>query len=80
VNTIDNSLDIINSLRGVSFDWKSNGKKSYGVIAQELEKILPDLVTTKDNKSVNYNGLVGILLQAVKELSVEVEELKKKIQ
>ena len=79
INTIDNSLDIVNSLRGVSFDWISNGKKSYGVIAQELEQVLPDLVTTKDNKSVNYNGLVGVLLQAVKELSVEVEELKKKL-
>jgi hypothetical protein len=79
VNTLENSLDIVNSLRGVSFDWKSNGKKSYGVIAQELEQILPDLVTTKENKSVNYNGLVGVLLQAVKELSAEVEELKKKI-
>lgn len=80
VNTIENSLDIVNSLRGVSFDWKVNGNKSYGVIAQELEEVLPDLVTTKDNKSVNYNGLVGVLLQAVKELSAEVEELKKKIQ
>lgn len=80
VNTIENSLDIVNSLRGVSFDWKVNGNKSYGVIAQELEQVLPDLVTTKENKSVNYNGLVGVLLQAVKELSAEVEELKKKIQ
>jgi hypothetical protein len=80
VNTIENSLDIVNSLRGVSFDWKVNGNKSYGVIAQELEEVLPDLVTTKDNKSVNYNGLVGVLIQAVKELSAEVEELKKKIQ
>jgi hypothetical protein len=79
VNTIENPLDIVNSLRGVSFDWKINGKKSYGIIAQELEQILPDLVTTKDNKSVNYNGLVGVLIQAVKELSVEVEELKKKV-
>jgi len=79
VNTIDNSLDIVNSLRGVSFDWKNNGKKSYGVIAQEIEQILPDLVTTKENKSVNYNGLVGVLIQAVKELSAEVEELKKKV-
>jgi len=80
VNTIDNSLDIVNSLRGVSFNWKENGNKSYGVIAQEIEAVLPDLVTTKENKSVNYNGLVGVLLQAVKELSAEVEELKKKIQ
>ena len=79
INTIENPLDIVNSLRGVSFDWKTNGKKSYGVIAQELEQILPDLVTTKENKSVNYNGLVGVLIQAVKELSAEVQELKKKI-
>lgn len=79
VNTIENPLDIVNSLRGVSFDWKINGKKSYGVIAQELEQILPDLVTTQQNKSVNYNGLVGVLIQAVKELSAEVEELKKKV-
>lgn len=79
VNTIENSLNIVNSLRGVSFDWKASGKKSYGVIAQELEQVLPDLVTTVDNKSVNYNGLVGVLLQAVKELSAEVEELKKKV-
>jgi hypothetical protein len=79
VNTVENSLDIVNSLRGVSFDWKSNGKTSYGVIAQELEQVLPDLVTTNENKSVNYNGLVGVLLQAVKELSAEVQELKSKI-
>lgn len=79
VNTVENALETVNSLRGVSFDWKSNGKKSYGVIAQELEEILPDLVTTQQNKSVNYNGLVGVLIQAVKELSAEVEELKKKV-
>ena len=79
VNTVGNALETVNSLRGVSFDWKSNGKKSYGVIAQELEAILPDLVTTQQNKSVNYNGLVGVLIQAVKELSAEVEELKKKV-
>lgn len=79
VNTVENALKTVNSLRGVSFDWKSNGKKSYGVIAQELEEILPDLVTTQQNKSVNYNGLVGVLIQAVKELSAEVEELKKKV-
>jgi hypothetical protein len=79
VNTVENALETVNSLRGVSFDWKSNGKKSYGVIAQELEAILPDLVATQQNKSVNYNGLVGVLIQAVKELSAEVEELKKKV-
>jgi hypothetical protein len=79
IKTVENSTEIIQSLRGVSFDWKETGKSSYGVIAQELEQILPDLVTTQQNKSVNYNGLVGVLIEAVKELSAEVEELKKKV-
>lgn len=79
IKTIDNSLKTINSLRGVSFDWKIDGTSSYGVIAQELESILPELVIEGKNKSVNYNGLVGVLIEAIKELSSEVEELKKKI-
>jgi hypothetical protein len=79
VNTIENSLDIVNSLRGVSFDWKETQKSSYGVIAQELEEILPELVATKDHKSVNYNGLVGVLIEAVKELSAKVEELESRL-
>jgi hypothetical protein len=54
------------------------GKGSYGVIAQELEEILPDLVKTGEVKSVNYNGLIGVLIEAVKELKAEVEELKSK--
>jgi hypothetical protein len=79
VNTFENSLSVISQLRGVNFTWKSNDKQSIGVIAQELEEVLPQLVSTSDNKSVNYNGLIGVLIEAVKELSAEVEELKKKI-
>ena len=76
VNTIENALDTVNSLRGVSFDWKETGKSSYGVIAQELEKVLPELVKNGENKSVNYNGIIGVLIEAIKELSSEVNELK----
>jgi len=79
IKKINNSLETVNSLRGVSFDWKTNGKSSYGVIAQELEVVLPDLVNNGQNKSVNYNGLIGFLIEAVKELSAEIEELKKKV-
>jgi len=79
IKTIENSLETVKSLRGVSFDWKETSKPSYGVIAQEIENILPELVTTSQNKSVNYNGLIGVLIEAVKELSAEVEELKKKV-
>jgi hypothetical protein len=79
INTFENSLDVISQLRGVNFRWKQNDEQSVGVIAQELEQVLPQLVATSDNKSVNYNGLIGVLIEAVKELSAEIEELKKKI-
>jgi len=77
IKTVENSLNTLTQLRGVSFDWKETGKSSYGVIAQELEEILPDLVTNGEVKSVNYNGLIGVLIEAVKELSEEVKELKR---
>ena len=79
IQTVENALDTINSLRGVSFDWKETGKGSYGVIAQELEEVLPELVRTEGNKSVNYNGIVGVLIEAIKELKSEVEELKQQL-
>jgi hypothetical protein len=77
IKTVENSLNTLTQLRGVSFDWKKTGRSSYGVIAQELEEILPELVKTGEVKSVNYNGLIGVLIEAVKELSEEVKELKK---
>lgn len=78
IKTVDNALEIVNDLRGVSFDWKETGKGSYGVIAQEIEEVLPQLVNNGEIKSVNYNGLVGVLIEAVKELSQRVEELENK--
>jgi two-component sensor histidine kinase len=76
IHTVENSLETIQSLRGVSFDWKESGKKSYGVIAQELEEILPELVSSGEIKTVNYNGIIGVLIEAVKELKREIEDLK----
>jgi hypothetical protein len=76
IHTIENALETINSLRGVSFDWKENGKSSYGVIAQELEEVLPELVKQGEIKSVNYNGIIGVLIEAIKELKSEIEILK----
>ena len=77
IKTVENSLNTLTQLRGVSFDWKETGKSSYGVIAQELEEILPDLVTNGEVKTVNYNGIIGVLIEAIKELKTEVEELKR---
>jgi hypothetical protein len=81
IETILNALETVNLLRGVSFLWKSNGLKSYGVIAQELEKIIPDLVTTDANgrKTVNYNALIGFLIEAIKTQSTQIQSLEERI-
>ena len=77
ITTVDNALNLVNDLRGVRFEWKKDHKPSYGVIAQELEQVLPELVTDTDPKTVNYNGIIGVLIEAIKELKSEIEELKK---
>ena len=76
-------LDIINSLRPVTFDWKKKEKKNdIGLIAEEVNEILPMIVGKDENNlasSIDYSKLTPILIQAVKELSLEVERLKNKI-
>ena len=74
IRQITDAVTLVNSLNGVRFDWKNNGLPSLGVIAQDVEKVLPELVS--DEKSVNYNGLIAVLIEAVKELKAEVEVLK----
>ena len=79
INTFENGLDAINAMRGVRYDWKESGKSSIGLIAQEVEEILPELVNEQDGiKSVQYANIVAVLIEAVKELSAKVEELEKK--
>lgn len=73
IETIHNGLDIIKQINPVSFNWRDTGSKSYGVIAQELERLLPELVYDGEMKSVNYNSLIGFLIAAVKELAAKVE-------
>jgi len=79
IETVQNPLDTLHQLRGVTFDWKTTNKPSVGVIAQEIEQVLPQLVNEGEHKSVNYNGLIGVLIEAVKELSAEVEDLKSQL-
>ena len=77
ISKINNSIDILKQIDGVSFKWKDTGYKSYGVIAQEVEKILPEIVDINNNvKSVNYQALIGFLIEAVKDLSEKVEKLE----
>ena len=71
-------VGLIDSLKGREWDWKESGEKGSGVVAQELEQVLPHLVHTDDEgmKSVAYNGLVAYLIEEVKALRAEVEALK----
>ena len=79
IHEIDNPLNKVLQIRGVNFDWKDNNRSSIGVIAQEVESILPEIVNGDDTKVVNYNGLVGVLIEAIKELKTEIDELKNKL-
>ena len=87
VKTISNPLDKVMALRGVEFDWnKGNrkGQKDLGLIAQEVEKVLPEIVREKkmafiDNetyKTIDYDKVVGVLIEAIKEQQQQIEELK----
>lgn len=77
IEVIADPLTKIDSLRGVTFDWKDAPGRSAGIIAQEVKAVMPDLITeTEEKMTVNYNGLVGLLIEAVKELTDRVEELE----
>lgn len=79
VIVLENSLGVLEQIQGVQFKWLQDDKKSYGVIAQELEKILPELVSGTDRKTVNYLGLISFLIESVKELSKKISQIEKNI-
>jgi len=71
IKPIEGALDKVTKLVGVEFDWINTDKKSIGVIAQQVEEVVPELVHTnsKGYKSVSYGNLVALLIEAIKELS-----------
>lgn len=79
VVSVQNALSTIRQLDGVGFTWNNTGKRSYGLIAQQLELIIPELVDEQDGiKSVNYLGIIAFLINSVKELDEQLQELKNK--
>ena len=86
IEVIPDALDKVKQLRGVTFNYKKDGNKSTGLIAQDLEKVLPDAVyVTSDvddgedkHLAVRYGNTVGLLVEAIKELSVKIEKLEGK--
>jgi len=85
ISVVDNALEKIEKLEGVEFTWKKDGKRSAGVIAQNVLEVLPqavkeveDLNNDDTHLSVNYDALHALLIEAVKELSARVKELESK--
>ena len=92
---IEAALQKIQQIRGVMFDWTDEhiaykgGEDGYfvrkhdtGIIAQEVEAVLPEVVATRTDglKAVKYEKLAGLIIQAINELAAEVAELKKKVE
>ena len=90
INQISGALDKINGLRGVNFDWrydeypelKLSSDQQVGLIAEEVEKVIPQLVHADDNgeKSVDYSKLSAVLIEAIKDQQVLIEELSNRIE
>ncbi|MDC3266298.1 tail fiber domain-containing protein [bacterium] len=82
---IENAIDKVKQITGVHFEKIDSGEKCIGVIAQEVEKVLPEVVKLGDPndpdsiKSVAYGNLVGLLIEAIKEQQKQIEELKAKV-
>jgi len=69
VKTYENALETVKKLRGVSFNWKDSGKPSVGLIAEEVDRVIPEVVAHDGQTAtgLNYDSLVGVLVEAVKE-------------
>jgi len=79
INPLSSQLENIMKLRPVEYDKKATGEHEIGLIADEVEKVLPDFVTQKDGiaDSLNYSRMVSVLVKAVQELTEKVEKLSK---
>ena len=81
IEVIPDALDKVSKIRGVTFDRIDNGLKQTGVIAQEVEKVLPEVVTTGQNdmKSVAYGNMNGLLIEAIKELTTKLNTIEERL-
>ena len=79
VQTIEGALDKVAQMRGVTYNYKSelnDGQRGTGVIAQEIQQVMPEVVEEGEYLSLAYGNLVGVLIEAVKELKAELEQCK----
>jgi len=84
IEVVSDAVEKCKALRGVTFDWKRDGQSSAGVIAQEVQQVLPEAVKQvvgmngEEHLTVNYGALTSILIEAIKELTARVEALEAK--
>ena len=86
VEVIDNAVDKVKQLKGITYDLKSDGNRLTGLIAQDLEKVLPeavytakDLETEEEHLAIRYGNTVGLLVEAIKEQQEQIEVLTAKV-
>jgi hypothetical protein len=80
ISTISDALNKVEYMRGVNYTMKNTGKRNIGVIAQEIKEILPEVIAEKEEYlGVSYGNIVGVLIEAIKELSQKVKELENKL-
>ena len=87
IQNITNPIEKIKQLNGVTFNWARNGKESGGVIAQDVQQVMPsivssvqDLTDTSSHLAVDYNGIIGLLIETVKEQQNQIDTLKAQLQ
>ncbi len=75
-------MGVINKLRGVKFRWNDNGKEDFGLIAQEIKEIIPELVSIdeRDYYRVSYIELIPFLIEGMKEQQLQIDQLKEENQ
>lgn len=83
IQPLSNQLEKVLDLQGVSFNWKADDKNDVGFVAQEVEKIFPEVVYTNKEtglKSIDYAKLTVFLVEAVKEQQLEIKALEERLQ
>lgn len=78
IETLNNAISVLNNIRPVSFVWKEDGRLAYGVIAQEIEEVLPEIVDQDKHgiKRVAYSQIIPFLVQVIQEQHKEIQNIK----
>jgi hypothetical protein len=79
IERIPDPIEKVLKIDGVNFNWVDDGRPSIGVIADNIEEVLPELVSDSDPKTVNYNGLIGLLIEVVKEQQNQIDSIKERL-